>query len=183
MGQDARVRYTKMIIEQSFLELLKDNPLNRITVKKICEIAQVNRSTFYKYYLDPYDLFDKIKQKIIEQLNEYLKDMETESTRDFILKTLDKFKTDFEVFNIICSENGDNRFPVEIFYTCYSYISPKLPMLFPSLSEHQQKWLYYYITTGCGAVLGYWFTSGMKESPEEMCDFVEQLVKNTLAKK
>ena len=33
MGLDARIRYTKMVIRDAFIGLLKKKPLNRITVK------------------------------------------------------------------------------------------------------------------------------------------------------
>lgn len=55
---DARVRYTRMITEQSFLELLKQKPVSKITVTELCELAQINRATFYKHYLDVQDLME-----------------------------------------------------------------------------------------------------------------------------
>ena len=56
MKTDARVRYTKMVIKQCFFRLIRQKSISKITVKEICEFAQINRSTFYKYYADPYDL-------------------------------------------------------------------------------------------------------------------------------
>ena len=44
---DARKRYTQMVLKQSFLKLLKEKPVNRITVKEVCALAQLNRATFY----------------------------------------------------------------------------------------------------------------------------------------
>lgn len=57
---DARVRYTRRMIETSFLELLEEKPVSRITVTQLCERAQINRATFYKHYLDIPDLLEKI---------------------------------------------------------------------------------------------------------------------------
>ena len=62
MGQDARVRYSKMIIQSNFVSLLKQKPMNKITVKELCEMADINRATFYKYYMDFYDLMEKIEE-------------------------------------------------------------------------------------------------------------------------
>lgn len=50
MKTDARVRYTVHMIQNVFLELLKEKPVAKITVKEICEHAEINRSTFYKHY-------------------------------------------------------------------------------------------------------------------------------------
>ena len=49
---DARKRYTQMVLKQSFLELLKEKPVSRITVKEVCALAQLNRATFYAHYSD-----------------------------------------------------------------------------------------------------------------------------------
>lgn len=45
-----------MMIRESFIQLLKEQPVSKITVTKICEMAEINRATFYKYYNDAFDL-------------------------------------------------------------------------------------------------------------------------------
>ena len=49
---DARKRYTQMVLKRSLLKLLKEKPVNKITVKEVCELAQLNRATFYAHYSD-----------------------------------------------------------------------------------------------------------------------------------
>lgn len=62
-----RTRMTKQLLKQSLLELLEQKKINSITVKEICERADVNRSTFYAHYSSPYDLFDSMKADIIAE--------------------------------------------------------------------------------------------------------------------
>ncbi|HQB32354.1 MAG TPA: hypothetical protein PLI19_03375 [Erysipelotrichaceae bacterium] len=62
---DARVRYTRKVLKESFLTLLKDNPVNKITVKKVCESAHLNRATFYTHYSDCFDLLESIEQELL----------------------------------------------------------------------------------------------------------------------
>lgn len=75
MKTDARVRYTKMVIKQCFFRLIRQKSISKITVKEICEFAQINRSTFYKYYADPYDLLEKLEEEAIlgitQMIDEY----------------------------------------------------------------------------------------------------------------
>ena len=52
---DRRVKYTKMIIRETFINLLEKKNINKITVSEICKEADINRATFYRYYLDVYD--------------------------------------------------------------------------------------------------------------------------------
>ena len=51
---DARVRYTRRVIKESFLALLHEKPINKITVKEVCEAAEINRATFYSHYTNKY---------------------------------------------------------------------------------------------------------------------------------
>ena len=62
---DARKRYTQMVLKQSLLKLLKEKPVNRITVKEVCELAQLNRATFYAHYSDCFALLGSIENELI----------------------------------------------------------------------------------------------------------------------
>ena len=45
-------QFTKKAIVETFLELLKEHSLDKITVKDIVEKCGINRNTFYYYYQD-----------------------------------------------------------------------------------------------------------------------------------
>lgn len=61
---DRRVRVTKMILRDSLIDLMKEKPLHEISIKAICEKADINRSTFYHHYGSQYDLFDDIVKEL-----------------------------------------------------------------------------------------------------------------------
>ena len=69
---DARVRYTKRVLEKSLLALLKEKPINKITVKEVCELAELNRATFYTHYSDCFALLEKIEKELIGAFEETL---------------------------------------------------------------------------------------------------------------
>ena len=52
--------FTRKAIMQTFLHILKNKPLDRITVKDICEQCEINRNTFYYYFKDIYDVLEAI---------------------------------------------------------------------------------------------------------------------------
>ncbi|MBQ8781689.1 MAG: TetR/AcrR family transcriptional regulator [Oscillospiraceae bacterium] len=62
---DIRIRKTQRSIYNAFIELRSKKPLERITIKELCEKAQINKSTFYVYYSDIYDLSEQIENEII----------------------------------------------------------------------------------------------------------------------
>ena len=56
-------------IEKVFVELLQTQELNELTVSDICKKAGINRSTFYANYVDIYELADKVKQRLEEDVD------------------------------------------------------------------------------------------------------------------
>lgn len=73
---DIRTQKTKRSIYNAFIELRSKKPLEKITVKELCEKAQINKSTFYVYYSDVYDLSDKIEDEVISEIMKSLSDTE-----------------------------------------------------------------------------------------------------------
>ena len=67
-SESRRVRMTKRLMKDAMLELLEKEELSNITITELCETADVHRSTFYKYYTDPADLFLEIEQDFLEQI-------------------------------------------------------------------------------------------------------------------
>ncbi len=53
---DRRARKTQSSIKQILIHLLKQKELEKITVTELCELADINRSTFYSHYCDIYEL-------------------------------------------------------------------------------------------------------------------------------
>ena len=74
MGKtDARIRYTQRILKESLLALLKQKPINKITVKEVCELAELNRATFYAHYSDCFALLEQIENELLEAFQDSLK--------------------------------------------------------------------------------------------------------------
>ena len=63
---------TKYRLAESMKECMKTTPIEEITVRQICEICGVTRQTFYRNFLDKYDLinwyFDKLLTKSFEHM-------------------------------------------------------------------------------------------------------------------
>lgn len=66
--ESRRVRMTKRLMKEALLELMEEKDLMCITVTAICETADVHRSTFYNYYMDPADLFREIEQDFLDRI-------------------------------------------------------------------------------------------------------------------
>lgn len=65
---DKRIQKTKYAIKKAFMELRQKKPLEKITVKELCEIAYINKSTFYSHYEDIYALSDALEYEMVLEI-------------------------------------------------------------------------------------------------------------------
>ena len=104
----------------AFWSLYRDKPIEKITVKAICEKAGCNRSTFYEYYTDSYsvledieeELLDYVRRKLTEELPASLANRFPEIRLDTEnLTPLSNMYTEKgEYFSILTGEKGDPYF-------------------------------------------------------------------------
>ena len=66
-----RKRESQEKIEKTFLQLIQKKNISEISVSTICEIAKLNRSTFYANYVDVYDLVEKVKNRMADEFAEF----------------------------------------------------------------------------------------------------------------
>lgn len=168
---DARVRYTRMIIEQSFLELLKEKPVSKITVTELCQKAQINRATFYKHYLDVPDLLEKIEEQLFEEIRTVFTSADVELYA-FLLKMLRYTCQEKDRYMALGGDNGDPNLMTKTFLVCYESAYPLLSRNIPNLTESERQMLYHYLSQGAGGILTWWVKEGMKVPPEDVAQFV-----------
>lgn len=65
---------SKRLIREAYMELLKEKPLEKITVTDIVKRADINRGTFYAHYADTQAVLEQIENEIIERMKEFLAD-------------------------------------------------------------------------------------------------------------
>ena len=175
MKTDARVRYTKKIIQESFLKLIKEIPINKITVKSICEMAEINRATFYKYYTDPFDLMRQIEDELIVAMEKHIKFSDDKNITQTILVILESLKESSEIYMSLFYKNGDSAFINRVLKESFRIKQTSMNNLFPDMSQTQQEWFYCFMTHGFISILTTWIYNGMKEEPLEVAQFINRL--------
>ncbi len=71
--QDIRGNRTRKLIQNSLIELIARKGFETITVGDIATHAMINRSTFYRYFQDKYDLMTQIFEEASNQLVDEIK--------------------------------------------------------------------------------------------------------------
>ena len=99
-----RVRMTKLLLKNALIDIMKIKSIHLISIKEICEEADVNRSTFYRHYNTQYDLYDEIIDDISNDIGAIYQDDLT--TVEFLTKVLEYIESRRDTFLVILSDNG-----------------------------------------------------------------------------
>lgn len=165
-----------MVIKNSFIKLLKKRPVNKITVKDVCALAEINRATFYKHYTDCFDLLRQIEDELILELGQLIQAVPHRDLADMFKKIFEKIKENGELYITITSEYGDITFPNRILNLCYEQMYPLFENQFPNMTKTNKEWLYYFSASGSSGVLNHWINTGMKEDASELSKFISDLL-------
>ncbi len=174
---DRRVKYTKMIIRETFINLLEKKSINKITVSEICKEADINRATFYRYYLDVYDLYDKVRDEFVLRLRESIKtndDMYTVSSYSRgLLETLvsDKKLTKI-LFN---TSDGTGTFLNDILEVTYENCYRKWKNDYPDLDDEDISLASIFIFNGALGIINYWVKNDFYQDIDYVSNIIERL--------
>ncbi|EUJ31909.1 TetR/AcrR family transcriptional regulator [Listeria cornellensis] len=99
---------TRQSLIDVFCELYSQKPVEKITVQEIANKSGYNRSTFYQYFTDVYDLLHFIENDLLDYIRERVKntDQEDANPKDILLLFEEK-----EIYlNALLGDYGNIRF-------------------------------------------------------------------------
>ena len=172
---DRRVRYTRMVLKESFIDLLVEKDISQISIKELCERADINRATFYSHYTDQYDLMQKIETELFDNISEYLRDFPLTSKTllpvDIVEKIFLYIRDNAKLCRLLLSERGNLNFQKKIMHVVYN-------RNFIALVRHENiqpanaQYLDAFIITGCIGMIQKWLDEGMQQSAREMAELM-----------
>lgn len=90
------VKRTKNTFINSLAALSKEYPLNKITVKLLCEHSELSRNSFYFHYQDINDLIRDAENQIIKQVTSNFEVFEEMGFPDNVYSTIDSIVNIFD---------------------------------------------------------------------------------------
>ena len=108
---DRRILKTKRALRESLLYLLKEQPIQKISVSRLCEKSDINRSTFYTYYSSPMDLLESIEDEILNTLEEDMIQFEKENSISQLMNSIIFYISEHkQLVRLLFSDHGDPGF-------------------------------------------------------------------------
>ncbi|MFD2132881.1 TetR/AcrR family transcriptional regulator [Pseudogracilibacillus auburnensis] len=164
------------------MKLLKEKQISTITVKEICELADINRSTFYAHYSDLFDLLEQIEEELIEDMSMYLsafKFDQEENALEMTEKLIEYFASKKEECQTLLNENSDSSFEKKVSIVTRRFIMQNW-LEVKHLDEDISEYLSAFIISGSIQVMKVWLNSGMDKSPKEMAGMITNIVNKGL---
>mgnify|MGYP002619131725 CR=1 FL=1 len=159
---------TKYRLARAMKECMKTTSVENITVKQITEKCELTRQTFYRNFLDKYDLinwyFDVLAQMSFKQMGISM------TLREGLVKKFEFIKGEGQFFAAAFSSESQNCL-MEYDYQCiYQFYCDIIHKQGVDKIPEELEFLLRMYCRGSIAMTVEWATTGMKMSPEQLAD-------------
>ena len=168
---------TKRVIRESFMELLNERPMNRITVKDITDRCGVNRNTFYYHYQDVPALVEEICAQQVERLvQDYPKISSIEECLDAAMKFALENKR--AIMHLQSSSNW-GTYVSTLWRICEQAVRTYVDTVFGNekISDRDREIIIRYLKCECFGLNIDWISNGMKteilDDMHRLCELKE----------
>ena len=184
MNNEYASAQTKLI--KALIDLLENKDFLEITISEITMIAEVNRSTFYYYYNNTFELLEDSKQYMISTfLNSFSEEQRKRfESKDFednyikveyllpYLKMIKKYKNIYVVYMKLKLKNDEN------FEKLLENIA--IPVSKKKVNNNDKNKIRYvsnFYIAGIERIIQLWIENNFKESEEKICSIITELIK------
>ncbi|MCI5874314.1 MAG: TetR-like C-terminal domain-containing protein [Clostridiales bacterium] len=177
---DRRVRRTKALLSEALFSLLESKNYQDISVKELCEAADVNRGTFYLHYKDIYDMVEQIEQDILSQFEELISKhapVSLNANPNPLIYDIFQFAMDNRtLYTSLLGPNGDISFLLKIKKLFRERLMELYASTFPQEELTRFEYFYHFAASGCIGLIEHWLQSETPKSPEEMAALANDII-------
>lgn len=180
-GDDHRTRVTKMLIRHAFTELLRQKPIQSISIKELCETAGINRGTFYAHYTDIYDLLHRMEEEMLADFQRALEPLlatDSDGLTPVKITTgiFQCLKDNADVCAVTLGDYGDKAFALRLMNLGREKCVETYLKFFADATPKQIEYFYAFVSAGCIGLLQKWLSEGMASSAEEVAAMAENIM-------
>ena len=159
-----KIKQTKEKLYRALDKLIEKKDVSEITVSELCELAQINRTTFYRYYALPNDVLNEHVQHILQtSLENVTHEFSENPVQDAHFKML-----------VICKSYYENQQLTKIFHKnnneAYDALKYILKQVRKETSDIEDNVMF--IAGGVLYMLSAWALSGFKRKPETIAEIL-----------
>ena len=182
-----RTRLSKILLKNALMDLLSEKgSVTKISVRELCERADLNRSTFYAHYSEPKELLEEVEAELLDATREHLQKIGAENdigAHRYLLSFLIYIKENDKPFRTLLIDAGDPEFRSKFMQQSIIQFVENLNISFP---KEQEQYIYSYILNGSTGVIIPWMRSDYSIDENALVDllfFINQSALVNLATK
>ncbi len=175
--ENQRIRLSKTLLKNALVELLKEKSLEKISIYEICERANINRTTFYKYYYTQHDLLDDVANDffgVLSATDEYY-----ELNEKNLTQALNVFLEKKDVFLVLVNSMSDREFSDKFF--SLPVVQQQFDVVLPkALPENIKTCFKTFLCQGCYAALRDWINDDDRMPPEQFARVLLYIIEKNI---
>ena len=172
--EDRRVAMTKRMLKDALIEMLKGKDIYHISIRELCEKADVNRTTFYKYYSSQFDLLADMEKDLIDFISKLIERSESDPG-EIIAAACRYLEENLSFARLIVNNNVDPDFANKLL-AMDNIKSSTLKNIGNKRSEAEMEYIYSFLTYGAYRMICVWLNKEQREPPEIIAGFFNQLM-------
>ncbi|MCR8744291.1 TetR/AcrR family transcriptional regulator [Romboutsia lituseburensis] len=172
------VSKTKQDLIDAFWSLYCEKRIEKITIKEITVKAGYNRSTFYEYFTDIYDVLEQIENSIIPSLDELppisILNKNNEIPINMFLKL---YEQNEKYYSVLLGDNGDPAFASKL----KDSVKPLLKEALATevkLNDLEFDFVLEYILSSMISIMSYWFKNDKILSSDKLIFIMKNIMEN-----
>lgn len=177
---DSRVKRTKKLIRKGLAELAKEKSINKITVKELTDLIEINRGTFYLHYKDIFDLVESIENSLYDEFNEIIKTVNPNTILETPIDILEKFcvfiSENADAFVMLIGENGDANFVYRIGTVMNDAVFELFSSIYPKMDSVRYSFTYEYCKYGSIGLIRCWIIENHDWTPRQVAELWLRLI-------
>ena len=168
-----RTRLSKILLKNALMDLLSEKgSVTKISVRELCERADLNRSTFYAHYSEPKELLEEVEAELLDATREHLQKIGAENdigAHRYLLSFLIYIKENDKPFRTLLIDAGDPEFRSKFMQQSIIQFVENLNISFP---KDQEQYIYSYILNGSTGVIIQWMRSDYSIDENALVDLL-----------
>ncbi|GHV89276.1 TetR family transcriptional regulator [Spirochaetia bacterium] len=184
---DIRARFTMKVLQDSLLALMKEKSIMDITIKEICALAGLSRSTFYTYCKDQYDLLRQIEEQLLtdaqKMIQQYIR-AEKKSGKFIVGKAALAFEEILQYIadngnsmQVLLGENGDSGFQKKYFRIGIEEVRQLAEAVGAKSADN---YCFFYVVGGTLVLVQEWLKNGMDTPVPQIAKMLTRLMRDAL---
>lgn len=161
---------TKQAIKSALIQQVEKVGFERVTVKNLALIAQINRGTFYLHYSDKYKVMEDLQQELLVELERYVKHVQPVDAFQTLkmgqlyqpfIKVITCIKEHAPAFRMLLGEQGSPSFTQKMKTIFGHHILDRLSVVREEVKDPEfQQYLQAFIASAILGVIQEWLEKG-----------------------